>query len=244
MDVREALGRAVGGILAPLAAEASLTRGTPIFHADGVVLAAKVEAVDAEEPLGDLGRSLQGPALARLSGALQRYQEGRDPPDVFGAAIRFGARSEKPQDLLLATFRRLWEMPLAPLRTDARDFLANDYYTVLPSHVPGTETLYTFRLVPEAPAPDGSDHVDRLVRAVAQGRAILHLEARPRGDARFTRIASITLTGRTAVAPGGLRFDPFRAGAGVVPAGFFQAVRTAVYPASELGAAVARGPSD
>ena len=242
MDVREALGRAVGGLLAPLAAEASLTRGVAVLHADGVVLQGKVEALGADAPLGALGEALQGPALVRFSSALRRYREGRDPPDVFGAAIRFGAGTPKAQDLVLATFRHLWEIPLAPLRTDPHDFLANDFYSVLPSHVPGTETLFTFRLVPEAAAPEGRDHRDRLERAVAEGRAAVRLEARLDAGGRYVPVASIKLTGSASLAPEELHFNPFRAGAGVVPAGFFQAVRAAVYPASQLGSAIARGP--
>ena len=210
MDVREALGRAVGGILAPIVAEASLARGAPVLHADGVVLEAEAEPVDADEPLGALGRALQGPALVRFSSALRRYQAGQDPRDALGAAIRFGAGGDKPQDLLFGTFRHLWEIPLAALRTDPHDFLANDYHAVLPFHVPGTETLYTFRLVPEAGAPDGKDRVDRLVRAAAEGLARLRLEARASGDRggdRTTLIATITLTSACRRSPRG---DPLR----------------------------------
>jgi hypothetical protein len=243
MDVGEALGRAVGGLLAPLVAEASLTRGVAVLHADGVVLHGKVEALEADAPLGALGKALQGPALVRFSSALQRYREGRDPPDVFGAAIRFGAGTPEAQDLLFGTFRHLWEIPLAPLRTDPHDFLANDFYTALPSHVPGTETLFTFRLIPNAAAPDGKDHRDRLERAVAEGRAKLRLEARLNAGGRYVPVASIELTSSASLAPEEeLHWNPFRAGAGLVPAGFFQAMRAAVYPASQLGSSLARGP--
>jgi hypothetical protein len=244
MIVREALGRAVGGILAPVAMEASLARGAPLVHADGMVIRAEVAPVEAPEPLGALGHALSGPALVRFSGALQRYREGRDLPDVFGAAVRFGAASQHPQDLLFATFRHVWELPIAALRTDPRDYLANEYSSVLPFHVPETAVLFVFRLVPEAQSPEGRDHVDRLERAVKAGRAALYLEARPEtGRAPFTPIASITLKSRVILPPDetALRFNPFHNGAGVVPAGFFQALRAAVYPASMLGAALARG---
>jgi hypothetical protein len=61
--------------------------------------------------------------------------------------------------------------------------------------------------------------------------------------ARFTPFASIALQAIVSPAPAedAVRFNPFRNGAGVVPAGFLQAVRAATYPASILGAAVARG---
>jgi hypothetical protein len=248
MFVREALGRAVGGILAPAAMEVALVRGAPVFHAHGVVIRAEVTPVEAPEPLGALGEALGGPALVRFSGALQRHQEGRDLPDVFGAAVRFRAGSNStardPQDLLFATFRHVWELPIAALRTDPRDFLANTYSTVLPFHVPGTSVLFVFRLVPETRSPEGRDHVERLEKAVQKGRAVVHLEARPEGGrAPYTPIASIALRSMVTPTPDetALRFNPFHVGSGVVPAGFFQAMRAAVYPASMLGAALSRG---
>jgi hypothetical protein len=244
MIVREALGRAVGGILAPVGMEASLARGAPVLHADGTVFQADVTPVEASEPLGPLARALGGPALVRFSGALQRYQEGRDPPDVFGAAVRFGVASREPQDMLFATFRNLWELPIAALRTDPHDFLANEYSTVLPFHVPGTAALFVFRLVPAARSPEGRDRVDRLERAVKAERAALYLEARQEAwRTSFTPIASILLRSRVTPAPdqAALRLNPFHDGAGVVPAGFLHALRAALYPASILGAALARG---
>jgi hypothetical protein len=262
MDVREALGRAVGGILAPIVAEASLTRGAPVFHADGVVLEAEAEAIErigeavegihrgsvpastqgssVAEALVALGAALHGPALVRFSNAGRRYQEGQDPPDTFGAAIRFGAGTAKQQDLVFATFRHLWELPLAAFRTDPRDFLANDYYTALPSRIPGTSALVEFRLVADPGVHEGRDHVDRLLRAVADGKAFLTLEGRAKDGGRFVPIATIKITARARVDQ--LDANPLRSGAGIVPAGFFQAVRSVVYPASMLGASIAKGP--
>ena len=111
MSVLEALGRGVGGILAPVAAEASLVRGAAVLHADGVVVRAEVTAIAAPDPLGALGEALGGPALVRFSNALRRARPGRDPRDVLGAAVRFRAGTDRPQDLLFATFLHAWQAP-------------------------------------------------------------------------------------------------------------------------------------
>jgi hypothetical protein len=250
MSAREAVGRAIGGLAAPLAAEASLVRGARVFHPDGVVYAAEVSALAGDGPLAELGRALQGAALVRFSGALRRYHPGKDPRDLFGAAVRFHAGAgaqptRRSQDLLFATFRRLWQIPLGILLTDPRDFLANDYHAVLPFQIPGGEAPFTFCLTPERCAADGRDRYERLEHAVASGHALLRLDARlARWRAPFTPVATIALRERAAVDQEALRFDPFRAGAGIVPVGLSQAVRAAVYPASQLGRAIARGPGD
>ena len=245
MSVREALGRGVGGILAPIAAEGSLVRGARLFHPDGVVFHADVHAIEGGGPLG---AALQGPALARFSGALFRGHRGSLLPDILGLALRFhpgrgaepGARS---QDLLLATFRHVWTLPLAMFVTRRDDYLANAYDTVLRSRVAGERGVFTFRVVPEAPTGEGHGRLARLENAVADGRAWLRLEMRPawRG-APAVPIATIALREAADVDQEALRFDPFRAGAGIEPAGFFQAMRAAAYPASQLGRALAHGP--
>jgi hypothetical protein len=236
MGLLEALGRGVGGVVAPVAALGSLTRGARLFHPDGVVYRADVRALQAEGALGDLARRLEGPAIIRLSGALFRHRPGRTLPDVLGAAVRFGAA----QDLLFATFRRSYELPVAMLATNAGDFLANEYYTVLPSDIPGREGV-TFRLVPFHPSPPGRDRRERLARAVADGAASFELEARRAYAGPWTSFASITLRERADVDQEELRFNPFHDGLGIVPHGFLQAVRAAVYPASQIGRALAHG---
>ena len=110
---------------------------------------------------GQLGAVLQGPAIARFSGALFRDVRGRTRPDILGLALRFhpgpGAEPEaRSQDLLLATFRHVWTLPIAMVLTRSDDYLANTYSTVLPSRVPGRRGV-TFRVVPEATASEGED---------------------------------------------------------------------------------------
>ncbi|MFT3776056.1 MAG: hypothetical protein QM820_62730 [Minicystis sp.] len=131
-------------------------------------------------------------------------------------------------------------MPLAVFTTDVRDFLANNYGAVLPSRAPGLG-LVDFRLVPEPIAAGGKDRNERLAHAVMEGRAVLTLQVRERrAGARYRDLAQITLRERVAGGGEDLRFDPAHAGLGIEPAGVLQAIRAVVYPASQLGRALAR----
>jgi hypothetical protein len=239
----EALGRAIGGLLAPIAFEASLFRGARVFHPDGVVYRADVMPLATEGALADLARSLEGPAIVRFSGATRRKNGRRDPRDILGAAVRFHAdgiaATARAQDLLTATFRTIWQLPFAMLTTNPRDFLGNDYYAVLPFRARGLAGRVKLRLVPRRADLAGADRRERLERAVAAGMATLQLEARVRGE-RWEPVAEITLREAYPGDPRELAFNPFRAGAGIEPVGFLQAVRAAVYPASQLGRALAR----
>jgi hypothetical protein len=245
MSVREALGRGLGGLWAPVAAEASLVRGARLFHPYGMVLDAEVRALPEG---GALGAALEGPAIARFSGAIFRDDAGRAWPDILGLALRFhpGKGAEPApgaQDLLLATFRSVWMLPFAMLLTHPGSYLANVYDSVLPSSVPGRAGAVTFRVVPEPVREEGRTRRERLENAVAEGRASLHLEMRPAAGPRpAVPIATIALLAPSDVDQEALRFDPSRAGAGIVPTGFFQAVRAAIYPAGQLGRGVANGP--
>lgn len=233
MSLVEAIGRVCGALLAPAAAAGSLLRRGRLFHPEGVLYRAEVEPLGATA----LSRALAGPAWVRLSGALFR---SRQLPDILGAAVRFHPGEPREQDLLFATFRSVLTLPFALLTTHPRDFLANTYSTVLPSRAPGHGRV-VFRLVPEHAAPGLGDRRARLQRAVQEGRAAFGLELRgSMGWPSWERVARITLRERMEGGGEELQFSPFQAGLGITPAGFFQAWRAVVYPASQLGRAVAR----
>src|SRR5262245_44692135 len=144
MRLREAIGRGIGGLLAPLAAEGSLIRGARLFHPDGVVFCADVKPIATEGALGDLARRLSGRALVRFSGALWRTKASDSMPDILGVSVRFTKRraaSQRPlrgdQDLLFATIRSLLLLPIAPFMTNTCDFLSNTYHAGLPFCVQG-----------------------------------------------------------------------------------------------------------
>lgn len=247
MQVREAIGRGVGIFLAPAAAMGSFVRGARLFHADGVVYRAEVRAVAKGGARRALAQRLVGPALVRLSNGMHRRRAGEDPPDVLGVALRLHPGSgEEPeagsdaQDLLLDSFRHLWQVLVAARTTDPRDFLANTYYATVPFHAPYAGDV-ELRLVPVQESPEGEDRFDRLARAVKAGTAVLRLETRLRErDALWEPVADVVLCEAAGVDQEALRFNPFRTGLGLVPFGFVQGLRWAVYPASQLGRALRR----
>jgi hypothetical protein len=248
MGLREATGRAIGGVLAPAAWVASLTRGARVFHPDGVVYFAEVKALSCDGAVGDLAQRLEGTALARLSGGVWRYRGAKSEwlPDVLGVSLRFRSSLEisplastGDQDLLFLSFRYLPLLPLAMLTTNRRDFLANDYYAQLPFHVEGLGRV-EFRLIPLRAASVEGDRRERLARAAAAGLAVLRLEVRKTGRPReWMPVVDIVLREQVEVDQQVLQFDPFRSGKGIVPVGLLQNVRLVTYAASYLGRTLA-----
>jgi hypothetical protein len=235
MKLSEAIGRVIGGATAPAAALGSFARRARLFHPDGVVHRADVEPINDDA----LARALAGTAIVRLSGALWRWPGGAGLPDILGVAVRFHPGEARAQDLLFASFRNTLTLPLAVFTTNVRDFLADTYYTVLPSRAPGLGRV-TFRLVPEPTASNGGDRRERLERAVDAGRAVFVLQVRERrARARYRGLALIRLRERLEDVGEELRFNPFHAGLGIEPAGLLQAIRAVVYPASQMGRALA-----
>lgn len=241
MRLREAVGRALGWLLAPAAWQGARLRRARLFHPDGVVYRAEVRPMAAEGAAAGLAARLAGPALVRLSGGLLRWRGGdRARPDVLGVAVRF-RESEAvsaevapgDQDLLFASFRFLWTLPLGPLTTDVRDFLSNRYYAVLPFDVAGVGPA-RFRLVPVRASAGDGDRRERLERAVAAGAAVFRLEMRLRRR-RWAAVAEIALRERVQVDQQSLRLTPFHTGRGIVPRGLIQATRAAAYAASQRG---------
>ena len=234
MGVAELLGRIIGVALAPLVFVVALVRGARAFHPDGVVYRADVLPNAADPLLSLVAGRLAGPALVRLSAAMRRGGEG---PDVLGVAIRFGAAGD--QDLLLATFDGFGpqELRAAVASTDAHDFLHNDYRAVSPYRLDGVG-LVRLHARAEAGGGDGATRIERLQQAVANRRAVLHLEARPMApdqEPAARPLVDIVLIGRASVPGAALRFSPFRDGLGLRPVGLIAGIRWAVYPPSQLG---------
>ncbi|HEY0138389.1 MAG TPA: hypothetical protein VGB85_30095, partial [Nannocystis sp.] len=130
--VGEVLGRWVGKALAPVAAAAARGRKGRALHARGTVCAAEVMAGAEDPELAPLAQRLAGAAIVRMSGALWRHAT---LPEMLGCAMRLrGPRTLTPevdpqdQDILFATARAPWAVPLAMLTTDRDDYLQNVYY--------------------------------------------------------------------------------------------------------------------
>jgi hypothetical protein len=248
MRIQEFIGRVMGATVAPFALVGSLVRRKRILHPNGVVYRAEVRSIAQGGQLGQLGQRLAGTALVRLSGALRAWPQGKRGPDLLGVAIRFRSHHDVTakslpgdRDLLLATASSMPALVIAPFRTNVNDFLANEYYTLLPFELEGAGKVF-LRLVPTQEAPAGADRRERLALAVARHDAVLRLEIQVKALGEpWLPVAAIDLRERLDLEDGELRFDPGSSTMGLVPSGVLQWLRPAVYAASHLGWRLTRG---
>ena len=158
---------------------------------------------------------------------------------MLGVALRFRAETvadadpdEGDQDLLLATIRHPWTMPLAPLTTHVHDFLANDYYGVSPFSIQGLGTGW-LRAVSIQIGPAADTRRERLARAVESGSAHWRLEVRPQAEELWRPLVELRLTSPVTLDQRRLRFSAFRDGRGLRPVGFVHSLRAATYASSQ-----------
>jgi len=241
--VGQTIGQGLGLGLALGTWAGSALRGRRIFHPEGELYEASVE------PAGDgagarLGERLAGRALVRLSTGLRRGHDAHR--DVLGCAIRFAWDPDAPesaaQDLLLVTARHVATLPLALLLTDTSSYLANDYYSIARFRT-GELGIVDMRAVPrrEPTAAPASRSV-RLACAVAEERAVFHLQARG-ADGAWRPFANLSLTEPSRADDARLLFSPHHAALGIEPVGFLNALRKAPYPASYAGRKRAARPA-
>lgn len=237
MRLTEELGRAVGALWSPAVRLGTKLRHARLFHPEGVVYSARVQPLPVHPGLRPVASRLAGAALVRLSSAL--WRGGREWPDLLGVAVRL--RSEEAvtavpspgdQDLLFATLRVPWTLGLAPLSTDTRDWLENDYYAVSPFEVEGLGRASLRITSSRAAAPEGDSRVERLESARRAGQARFVLEVRPsRGESAgmWLGLAELRLVEPAALDEARLRFYPYRTGRGIQPVGFIHALRIPTY---------------
>ena len=238
----ELVGRAIGALLAPVAALVAKVRGGRALHPAGTVCAAEVIAAAEDPTLAELAQRLAGGAIVRLSGALWRHPGG---PEMLGCALRLrGPRTLTPevdpadQDLLFATARAPWSIALATFTTDPRDYLRNVYYTIGRLEVAELGQV-ELRLVPlPLAAPPGETRRERLEAAMEAGQARLRLEVR--GRDRWQVLCEVRLRGRLAIDSAALCFSPYQNGLGLEPRGILHAMRGPTYAAGQ-GPRVGRG---
>jgi hypothetical protein len=228
----EQLGRAAGWIAAPVFAAAAALRHARVFHPVGELFDATVEVGRPPDDFVPLAVALRGRALVRLSGAL--WRDG-DPhlPDVLGCAIRLQDGERADQDLLFATVRRPWTTGLAPLTTHVDDYLANDYFTVSPFSLESMTRRFYLRLRPLRRSAHGVDRTERLLHAFDAGPIDIAIDASYRPRHEWREIAILRLVGLASPDDPRLRFNPFKAGRGIVPRGVVHALRHGAYAASQ-----------
>lgn len=255
ISLSERFGTAVGFTWAPALMAISALRGARTFHPRGDLFLGRVE-VDpaADASAASLASRLVGESLIRFSDSLSKHGPLRF--DVLGCAIRFGrGRSaiRGDQDLIFATIRRPWTMPLSPLATVTTDYLANDYFAVSPFSVVGDSigSEVYFRIHPQcASAPEDSppkptdrqSRRDRVMHAARTGalRLLLDFSSSPWGP--FRPLASIAIESELDRDPPDLFFDPFANGAGIQPRGFVHALRHGAYAGSRWGRGLCKVP--
>ncbi|HEY4239484.1 MAG TPA: hypothetical protein VGM88_06695 [Kofleriaceae bacterium] len=234
--IRETLGEILGKLWAPAVGAIARARHARMFHPDGQTFVAHFEPAPGG-PFEDLAQVLGRTVLARMSPAL--WRNGAERFEVLGIALRFhrGARvrtkaEATDQDLLFATIRSPFTMGLAPLTTDAHDFLRNRYFAVCPFELPSGERV-KIRLSPaDAPVREGT-RGEKLSASVLAGEAVFAVELRRTWRRGWARLGTLTVEKPSHTDQAALRFDPFQTGAGITPVGVIQAARKATYAASQ-----------
>jgi hypothetical protein len=224
------IGAALGLVFGLVLGLVSLVRGARAVHFEGVVCRARLTSRHA---VADL---LAGPALVRLSGALER--QDTTGTDVLGLDLRLQPVAKDDaaygdQDLLLGSFESFLTVARDRARTDAGDYLANQYSTVTPWWLTGLGPVI-LRLVPPPPAAAdrGSSRLARLDADLAAGRAGFTLMVGTGSDA--IALADVQLTERIDIDDRRLRASMFRQGRRVRPLGLRNGIRATVYPISQL----------
>jgi hypothetical protein len=238
----EVLGLWAGSMTAPLFTIGSLLRQARIFHPRGIYFQAKVEpAQDVDPQFTDLAQGLsQGDALMRLSAGLSRMRRGV-LPDVLGAALRFNttanddfAVKEGTQDLLMVTSRSALTLPIAALRTNQRDFMANLYYGMGKFEYAGQSDM-RLRLTPlPQMGSSGEDRYDMMREAVANDEVVFLLEIASQSDSeQWFPLVRIRLINEVKIDDRKMSFWPFYTGQGLEPEGFIQYMRPVPYLSSQ-----------
>ncbi|MBX3198210.1 MAG: hypothetical protein KF894_08705 [Labilithrix sp.] len=203
----ERAGELLGAVAAPAFAITSALRRARTFHPRGDCADADVTIADGvpREHLA-LAERLAGNAFVRFSDALTKKKARW--PDVLGCALRFGGEVDDPaadgdQDLLLATIRRPWTMPLAPFTTKVHDYLENDYFAVSPFSVAAPRSpaarsrasLVYFRLRPCSKEPGGVITVEGPAGPLSALRASTPRSRRSRAEQRRRRFERAVASG-------------------------------------------------
>jgi hypothetical protein len=238
----EVLGLWAGSMLAPLVTVGSLLRQARIFHPRGIYFQAKVEpANDVGPQFAELVEALsKGDALMRLSAGMSKMGRGV-LPDVLGVAVRFNtaanadfAVQEGTQDLLMATSRTLLTLPLAALRTNQHDFLANRYYGMGEFQL-ADQTGMRLRLTPLLQSgSSGEDRYQMIREAVANDEVAFMLETATASEPdQWFPLVRIRLVNEAKVDDRRMSFWPFSIGQELRPRGFIQYMRPVPYLSSQ-----------
>lgn len=211
------VSRIVAAPTAALFGTLSRLRGKRAMHPVGVVRSARLSVPD-EPGLPPAWRALDGATgvirLSKSAGTPRRV------PDVLGMALRFGE-----QDLLLASALR--PVGFQHLLVPASGFAGTAFSSLLPLHM-GRRTAVVQAWIPH-PLPAAADALEAV--ALASGLEVSLAAVGLLGGRQPLGIVDIGRVERSAEAAA-VRFDPWRCGGGLVPAGPLQRWRAPAYAAS------------
>ena len=197
----------------------SRLRGKRAMHPVGVVTTATLR-VPADERLPGAWRDLDGAfGIARFSKSIGLPAH---VPDVLGIALRFGG-----QDLLLAS--ALADAPvLQHVLVPAAGFDGTVFSSLLPHRVGRRPAIIQARLADRLPESDS------YLNAIREAGSIrINVYARGFVSAATTPLGTVTIGDVVEdEAAEKVRFDPWRASAGIRPVGPLQRMRSAAYAAS------------
>lgn len=196
----------------------SRLRGKRAMHPVGVVTTAALH-VPSDPALPAAWRDLDGiTGVMRFSKAIGLPQH---VPDVLGLALRFGG-----QDILLAS--ALAASPfLQHLMVPAAGFDQTLFSSLLPHRVGGQNAILQAQIDGRLPEAEGYLEAvrDGGVFSLALSAAGLLRGRRPLGTVTIGEVVADDAAAR-------VRFDPWRASAGLRPVGPFQRMRSSAYAAS------------
>jgi hypothetical protein len=238
----EVLGLWAGSMFAPILTVGSLIRQARVFHPRGIYFQAKVEPAENVDPqFADLADGLsKGDALMRLSAGMSRMRRGL-LPDVLGVAVRFNTKAnadfevqEGTQDLLMATSRSVLTLPIAALRTNQNDFMANRYYGMGTFEL-GEQDCMRMRLTPLPQSVGaGEDRYAMIRDAVAIDEVPFLLETASISEPdKWYPLVRIRLLAEVKIDDRRMSFWPFHTGQGIRPQGFIQYMRPVPYLSSQ-----------
>lgn len=228
-------------MLAPLFTVGTLLRQARIFHPRGIYFKAKVEpAMDVDPKFAAIAAGLsKNEALMRLSAGISNMRRGI-LPDILGMSIRFNTSSndgfavqENTQDLLLATSKSLFSLPIAALQTNQRDFLANRYYGMGNFEIADQSNM-ELRVTPlPENGGSGEDRYESIRDAVANSDVVFLLETSSAADRnRWYPLVRIRLVDEVKIDDRKMAFWPFT-GQEIKPRGFIHYMRPMPYLSSQ-----------
>ena len=228
--ISELFGFLLGYPLGLIFAAGSILRNARIFHPRGLLFCAEIET------LPESSLTLPSHAIVRFSSA---WWKTREWPDVLGLAIRMSKNrintvspGKSDQDLLFASFRRPWEIFLAPFSTEHHDFQDNNYFAISPFTL-SSGLIVDFMIDPSRGHRTVGTRDEKLTGNVMAGNVVLRLLMKERNQKTWRMVARINIKEETSLDQEGLRFHPFQNGQEIRPYGFLQYLRYGPYKMSQ-----------